>query len=184
MNYAKIRSLLLIIQVGKRSLLQRIFPTRGSNPGLLHCRQILCQLSHKGSPRLLEWVAFPFSRGSSWLRNQTGVPCIAGRFFTNWAIREACNSRATLKIKWTNTAKVFWVNVSKQTPLLCSSQSWISSCVSKYSVIIVRKSWKIPCSPNSWYSTGTQHHSLPPFYQSRHMLREILIKWEKNQWMV
>ena len=30
------------------SLLQGIFPTQGSNPGLLHCRQILYQLSHKG----------------------------------------------------------------------------------------------------------------------------------------
>ena len=32
------------------SLLQGIFPTQGSNPGLPHCRQILYQLSHKGSP--------------------------------------------------------------------------------------------------------------------------------------
>ena len=37
--------------VGSLSLLQRIFPTQGSNPGFLHCRQILYQLSHKGSPR-------------------------------------------------------------------------------------------------------------------------------------
>ena len=34
-----------------------IFPTQGSNPGLPHCRQILYRLSHKGSPRTLEWVA-------------------------------------------------------------------------------------------------------------------------------
>ena len=39
--------------------------------------------------RILEWVAIPFSRGSSWPRNQTQVSCIAGRFFTNWATREA-----------------------------------------------------------------------------------------------
>ena len=38
--------------------------------------------------RILEWVAFPFSRVASWPRNQTRVCCIAGRFFTNWAIRE------------------------------------------------------------------------------------------------
>ena len=36
--------------VGSHSLLQGIFPTQGLNPGLLHCRQILCQLSHQGSP--------------------------------------------------------------------------------------------------------------------------------------
>ena len=39
--------------------------------------------------RILEWVAFPFSSGSSWPRNRTRVSCIAGRFFTNWAMREA-----------------------------------------------------------------------------------------------
>ena len=38
------------IGVGSLSLLQGIFPTQGSNPGLLHCRQILNQLSHQGSP--------------------------------------------------------------------------------------------------------------------------------------
>ena len=38
------------IGVGKLSLLQGIFPTQGSNPGLLHCRQIPYQPSHKGSP--------------------------------------------------------------------------------------------------------------------------------------
>ena len=53
-----------------------------------HCRQTVYQLSHKGSPRILEWVAYPFSSGSSWPSNQSGVSCIAGRFFTNWAIRE------------------------------------------------------------------------------------------------
>ena len=75
--------------VGSLSPLQEIFPTQASNPGLPHCRQILYQLSHKGSPRILEWVAYPFPRGSSWPRNQTRVSCLAGGFFTNWAIREA-----------------------------------------------------------------------------------------------
>ena len=42
-----------------------------------------------GKPRNTGVVAYPFSSGSSWPRNQTGVSCIAGRFFTNWAIREA-----------------------------------------------------------------------------------------------
>ena len=51
--------------MGSLSLLQRIFPTQGSNPGLLHCRWILYQLSHKGSPRILEWVAYSISRGYS-----------------------------------------------------------------------------------------------------------------------
>ena len=76
-------------RVGSLFLLQGIFPTQGSNPSLLHCRQILYHLNHKGSPRILEWVAYPFSSRSSWPRNQTGVSCIAGGFCTNWVIREA-----------------------------------------------------------------------------------------------
>ena len=38
--------------------------------------------------RILEWVALPFSRGSSWPRERTQVCCIAGRFFTLWATGE------------------------------------------------------------------------------------------------
>ena len=40
--------------VGSLPLLQGIFPTQGSNPGHLHCRWILYQLSHKGSPPMLK----------------------------------------------------------------------------------------------------------------------------------
>ena len=75
--------------VGWNALLQRIFPIQGLNTGLPQCRQILYHLNHQGSPWKLEWVAYPFSRGSSQLRNQTGVSCIAGWFFISWAIREA-----------------------------------------------------------------------------------------------
>ena len=86
------------IEVGSLSLLQGILPTQGLNCGILHCRQILYQLSHKGSPRILEWVAYPFSSGSSRPRNRTGVSCIAGGFFTSWATREALKS--CLRHKW------------------------------------------------------------------------------------
>ena len=70
-------------EVGCRFLLQGIFPIQVLNPGLLHCRRILYQLSHKRSPRILEGVAYPFSSGFSQPRNQTHVSCIAGGFFTN-----------------------------------------------------------------------------------------------------
>ena len=81
--------------VGSLSLFQRIFPTQGLNPGLLQCRWILYQLSHKGRLRILEWVALPFFRGSSQPGNQTRVSCIAGGFFTNWAIREALSHQGS-----------------------------------------------------------------------------------------
>ena len=78
--------------VGSLSLLQGIFLTQGPNPGLPHCRRILHQLSHKGSPRILEWVSYPFSRGSSQPRNWTGVSHIEGGFFINWATWGAIGS--------------------------------------------------------------------------------------------
>ena len=50
-------------EVGCHALLQGIIPTQGSNPRLPHRRQILYCLSHQRSPRILEWIAYPFSRG-------------------------------------------------------------------------------------------------------------------------
>ena len=44
---------------------------------------LLLSLIYQGSPRILEWVAYLFSRGSSQPRNPTGASCIAGRFFTS-----------------------------------------------------------------------------------------------------
>ena len=84
-----IRSPKAFTGVGSYSLLQWIFPTQGFNPGLPDCRGILYQLSHQRSPSILEWVAYPFSSGSSQPRNQTGVSCIARGLFTSWATREA-----------------------------------------------------------------------------------------------
>ena len=75
--------------VGTCSLLQGIFPTQESNPGLPHCRQVVYQLSCKGSPKILEWVAYPFSSRSSQPRRWTGISCITGRFLNDWAIRNA-----------------------------------------------------------------------------------------------
>ena len=72
---------------------------RGSNLGLPHCRRILYHLSYQGSPRILEWVAYLFSRGSSRLRDQTGVSCVAGRFFTNWALSEAWKWKSLFAIQ-------------------------------------------------------------------------------------
>ena len=59
--------------MGSHSLLQGIFPTQGSNPGLLHCRQILYSLSHQGShatmvsrPKAVIKMLYPQRSDSSW----------------------------------------------------------------------------------------------------------------------
>ena len=65
------------IGVGCHALLQRIFLTHGSNPDLPPCRQILYHLSHQGSQRILAWVAYPISKGTSWPQesNQALLHC-------------------------------------------------------------------------------------------------------------
>ena len=66
--------------------------------------------------RILEWVTLPFSRGSSQPRDRTQVSCIAGGFFTNWAIREAAQFKAFMYISgrifciWLKF-RSWWVNI-------------------------------------------------------------------------
>ena len=71
--------------VGSLSLLQGIFPAQGSNPSLLHCRWIRCQLSHKGSPggwrvgwkcrQPMQGLANCFSEGPGRTHCQFQGPC-------------------------------------------------------------------------------------------------------------
>ena len=71
------------------------FPSPGDlpNPGVEHMTPTLqvdsLSAEPQGSPRILEWVAYPFSSRSSQPRNRTGISFIAGGFFTNGAIMEA-----------------------------------------------------------------------------------------------
>ena len=63
-------------EVSSLSFLQEILPTQELNPGLPHCRWILYQLSHQGSLRILEWVTYPFSSGSSRPKIEPGSPAL------------------------------------------------------------------------------------------------------------
>ena len=54
--------------VGSLSLFQGIFPTQGSNPGLLHCRQILCHLSYQG-----RWIKINYTSVLKMVNKKTGT---------------------------------------------------------------------------------------------------------------
>ena len=77
--------------VGYHALLQGIFPTQGSNPGLDSLPSEADSLPSEppGKPKNTGVGSLSLSRGSSRLRNRTGVSCIAGGFFTSLATREA-----------------------------------------------------------------------------------------------
>ena len=64
-----------------------------AQPCLLLCNPMDCcppvsSVHERLQARRREWVATPFCKGSSWLRNWTQVSSTAGRFFTSWATRE------------------------------------------------------------------------------------------------
>ena len=127
--------------VGSHSILQGIFPTQGSNPGLPHCRQILYQLSHKGSPIILEWVAYPFSSGSSWDRNWIGVwsPTVQANFLptelsekpnlsTNEIFRSSSQSqhhKLNIDQQWQDKPKTLIVGGKKIYRKQCQIKHWI-----------------------------------------------------------
>ena len=70
--------------------------------------------------RILEQIAFPFSRGSSQPRNQTWVSCIAGRFFTSCAIGKPKNTGVdSLSL----LQRIFWTQESNQGLLHCRHAS-------------------------------------------------------------
>ena len=72
---------------------------------------LIILLTHQGSPRILEQVDYPFSRGTSWPRNQTRISCIAGEFFTSWTTREAQGNS-------------YLPSPVRPLPFHCSSEHW------------------------------------------------------------
>ena len=125
-------------RMGCHALLQGIFPTQGPNPCLLHCRQILYQLNHQRSTRILEWLAYPFSRESSQPRNWIRVSCIAARFFTSWATREA---RCFIQFSSvTQPCPTLW------DPMNCSTQASLSITNSWSSPKLMSIESVMPCS--------------------------------------
>ena len=92
---------------------------QGLNPSFPHCRRVLYHLSHQGSPRIPTWVTYPFSNGCSQPRNQTGVSCIAGRFFTSWATR-----KPYLLWMYSN-----WDSVELMSTYINKAQKWNLVCI-------------------------------------------------------
>ena len=85
--------------VGCHAFYKGIFPTRGSEPRSPKLQVDYLQVDYlQGSPRILEWIVYPFSRGTSWHRNWTRVSCIAGQFFTIWATQKALGPKLVSQI--------------------------------------------------------------------------------------
>ena len=104
--------------------------------------------------RILEWVAISISRGSSWPRDWTWVSCTAGRFFTDWATREAyliCFSSDELR----SYQLMFISNVTLQEK--CEVNWTLTRVISK----LRHFRWNLWCKQNYYTSDGWDVKSAP-----------------------
>ena len=85
LQYCKVISL----QLKWINLLKKKMKVKVTQSCLTLCDPMDCIVKGILQARILEWVAFPFSRGSTQPRDQTLVSCVAGGFFISWATREA-----------------------------------------------------------------------------------------------
>ena len=104
--------------------------------------------------RILEWVAFPFSRESSQPRNRTGVSCIAGGFFTNWATREGGCENEVRAPRYNMWCMSFECGELLVNSLQASNFSWQ---IHRLDVKIKWCNTYIKCLAERKFSNNTQH---------------------------
>ena len=75
-------------------------PNLGFEPRAFASRQILQCFSHQGNPRILEWVAYSFSRWSTWPRNWSAISCTAGGIFTSWTTGKPTEAVTVCLLGW------------------------------------------------------------------------------------
>ena len=113
-----------------------IYTSLQQGPGESESRSVLCPTLSNSMDytvhgilqgRTLGWVAYPFSSRSSWPRNQTGVSCIAGGFFTNWAISSVQFSGSVMSDSlWPHGLQHARLPCSSPTPKACSNSCPLS----------------------------------------------------------
>ena len=104
--------------------------------GLTLCDPVDCRPPSSFVPgisqaRILEWIAIPFSTGTSGPRDRTFISCIAGRLFTIWAAR-----RALIQLQY--NIKTRWLTLVQSTELiwiLSAKDIHLGICVSLYAIL-------------------------------------------------
>ena len=112
--------------MGCHSLLQGIFPPRDWTPGLLHCRWILYQLNHQGSPRILAWVAVVFSSESSFASSSCFLPCRPSCCWMTWPLPWTHRAALTRPV-FTHRGHQTWRGRWNTLNCMCCSAIWLQS---------------------------------------------------------
>ena len=114
--------------------------------------------------RILEWVAFSFSRGSSQPRDWTQVSHIAGGSFTNWAIREAHQ-------KWQLCFFSVWS--------FCILSLICPNCTCMQLFFIPQSCFVFRCSEDTFVHVQLLKQRVPGLSQIPACLHETLLSWSK-----
>ena len=125
--------------------------------------------------RILEWVAVPFSRGSSQPRDQTQVSHIAGGFFTSWATREAWICSYASVILLLIPSSVLFISVC----LFFSSFRSLVNVFCIFSVLFL-KSWIIFTNIILNSFSGRLHISTCSRWWNRRMCAHLLLGEHQN----
>jgi len=140
--------------------------------------------------RILEWVVMPSSRGSSQHRDWTGVSCIAGRFLTSWATREAQfpwlpTGNFSLLSTWTVNFQMFQMDLEKAeepeiklpTSIGSSKKQESSRKTSSSALLITPKplsTWITTNSGKFWKRWEYKPPDLPPGKSCVHVKKQQL----------
>jgi len=125
--------------------------------------------------RILEWNAIPFSRGCSWRRDQTQVSCIADRFFTNWATKEASLTFSSVQFSSVTQSRLTLCNpMNHSTPGLSVHQlpEFTQTHVHRLSDAIQPSCPLL--SPLPPFPNPSQHQSLFQWVNSSHEVIKVL----------
>ena len=110
--------------------------------------------------RILKWVAFSFSRGSSWLRDWTQVSLIAGRRFTLWA---TFSTFQWYKSNTHSVGNVLWILIfSQASDIQYGTLSW---CISSGNKL------QPPVNQAITSHWGETTHTLKPFFHFKHRIQ-------------
>ena len=115
--------------------------------------------------RILEWVAIPSSKGSSWPRDQTQVSCITGRFFTIWPTREAYSFDYT-ELCWQSMSLLFntLCSFSSKKPRLMDSEICVHITIT-YAYIII--------NTHTYICTSTHIHIYIHYIQGKNCFHSM-----------
>ena len=126
--------------------------------------------------RILEWVNFCFSKGSSQPRDQTQVSCIAGGFFTSWATSSVQLCRVRLFVNPWNAARQASLSINNSQSLLKLKS--IESVMPSNHLILFHFLLLLP-------SNLSQHQGLFKWVSSLHQLAKVLesqLQHQSFQW--